>query len=163
MGINKLEREFEDILLNDKKWQFRFLEEAKLKASWSKDPSTKCGCVLVSRDFRIISSGFNGFPRKMKDKKELYDNREEKYSRIIHAEMNAILFAKESLDDCIVFTYPFLPCDRCCVHLIQAGAGLFVAPKATGSSAERWEPLFIKTRKMLKECGIPYNEFDDFV
>ena len=144
------------------KWDFRFLEEAKLKASWSKDPSTKCGSVIVSPDKRIISSGFNGFPQRMEDKEDFYNNREEKYSRIIHCEMNALIFARESLKNCIVYTYPFLSCDRCCVHLIQAGIIRFVAPKATNESAERWEPTFIKTRKMLDDCGISYYEYEDF-
>jgi deoxycytidylate deaminase len=45
------------------KWDLRFLELAKLVASWSKDPSTQTGAVFVGRDNGIISVGYNGFPQ----------------------------------------------------------------------------------------------------
>ena len=64
------------------KWDSRFLELAKLVSTWSKDPSTKTGAVIVRPDRSVASIGFNGFPVKMSDHQELYDNREEKYSRL---------------------------------------------------------------------------------
>ena len=47
------------ILLN--KWDKRFLEMAKLVASWSKDPSTQVGAVAV-RNRTVIAQGYNGLP-----------------------------------------------------------------------------------------------------
>ena len=41
------------------KWDVRFLELAKQIASWSKDPSTQVGCVVVGPDREIRSTGFN--------------------------------------------------------------------------------------------------------
>lgn len=46
-----------------KKWNMRFLEMAKMVGSWSKDPSTQVGAVIVDDDRRVISLGYNGFPK----------------------------------------------------------------------------------------------------
>ena len=81
----------------DNKWDGRFVELASHIAKWSKDPSTKCGAVIVRSDKTIASVGYNGFPRGLDDSGKLYDNRSVKYDRVIHAEMNAILNASESL------------------------------------------------------------------
>ena len=48
-------------------WDKRFLELAFHIAGWSKDPSTKVGCVIVGEDREIRSTGFNGFPRGIDD------------------------------------------------------------------------------------------------
>ena len=66
------------------KWDFRFLDMAKLVASWSKDPSTQTGAVIVAPRKNIIGVGFNGFPRGMYDSPERLNDRPEKYSRTIH-------------------------------------------------------------------------------
>ena len=58
------------ILILSNKWDIRFLEMAKLVASWSKDPSTQVGCVAV-RNRNVIAQGYNGFPRGCDDH-ELY-------------------------------------------------------------------------------------------
>jgi len=76
------------------RWHKRFLEMAKLISTWSKDPSTQCGAVIIDAKKRVISMGFNGFPSGTSDDPDLYQNREKKYKRVIHAEKNAILFAK---------------------------------------------------------------------
>ena len=43
------------------KWDERFSRIAYEVATWSKDPGTKVGAVLVL-DRRIIATGYNGFP-----------------------------------------------------------------------------------------------------
>jgi dCMP deaminase len=91
--------------MSSQKWHNRFLDLAKFISGWSKDPSTKVGAVIVDKNKRIVSVGYNGFPKDVKDDNRLYD-RESKYLIIIHAEINAILFANKSLDDCILYTYP---------------------------------------------------------
>ena len=72
------------ILILSNKWDKRFLEMAKLVASWSKDPSTQVGAVAV-RNRTVIAQGYNGFPRGMNDDEWLYENKTMKYSRITHA------------------------------------------------------------------------------
>ena len=144
------------------KWDKRFLDMAKLASTWSKDPSTQTGAVIVRPDRSIASVGFNGFPRAMLDNKELYDDREQKYSRIIHCEMNALNFVQDhSVHGYTLYTYPFLSCDRCYVHMAQAGITRFVAPKCPLELEERWGEAFARVRSYAKECSaITIDEVD---
>ena len=48
-------------------WDYRFLELAQLVSKWSKDPSTKVGAVIVDKNRRILSVGYNGLPKGVKD------------------------------------------------------------------------------------------------
>ena len=64
------------------KWDRRFLELAKQISTWSKDPSTQVGCVVVGPDREIRSTGFNGLPRGIDDTDERLNNREKKYPMI---------------------------------------------------------------------------------
>lgn len=141
-------------------WDDFYLGMARYVASKSKDPSTQTGAVIVRPDNTVASLGFNGFPKKMPDQELWYQNREEKYSRIIHCEMNAVLFAKENLNGYTLYTYPFISCDRCFVHMVQAGITRFVAPKCPADKAERWKNLFDKTHKYAGEMGVVIEEVD---
>jgi dCMP deaminase len=75
---------------SDAAWDLRFLTLARLVASWSKDPSTQCGAVLVRPDKTIAGIGYNGFPRAMVDDPAVLGERLTKYPRILHAEWNAV-------------------------------------------------------------------------
>ena len=75
------------------KWDSRFLELAKHISEWSKDPSTKVGCVVVGEDREVRSTGFNGFPRGIEDDPTRLGDRDQKYPLICHAEENAIMHA----------------------------------------------------------------------
>jgi dCMP deaminase len=152
----ELEREYHK--QRTEKWDMRFLEMANLVATWSKDPSTKCGAVIVRPDFSVASVGFNGFPRQMPDSNELYDNREEKYSRIVHCEMNALLFCPERVDGYTLYTTGPC-CDRCAVHMLQAGIKRFVA-YVRPSMLERWGEAFKKTYRYYEECGVTHVEYN---
>lgn len=136
------------------KWDLRFLEMAKLVSTWSKDPSTKVGAVIVRPDRSVLSMGFNGFPRKFGDYLDLYENREEKYSRIIHAEVNALIQARGPVDGCTLYTWPFLCCDRCAVQVIQAGIVRVVAPFPAQDAQLRWNKAFQKAREFFREAEV---------
>ena len=90
------------------KWDQRFLELAELVSTWSKDPSTKVGAVIVD-DSRIVSIVYNGFAKGMPDVAEHYENRDEKYSRIVHAEINAIVLAGAHVKGMTLYTFPLMP------------------------------------------------------
>lgn len=141
------------------KWDTRFLDLAQVVSKWSKDPSTQVGAVIVRPDKSILSVGYNGFPRKMEDSLELLNNRPEKYSRIIHAEVNALLQARADLSVCTLYTYPFMPCDRCAVIMIQAGITEFVFPKPTEDAVSRWGESFEKVFKYFEECKVEWREY----
>jgi dCMP deaminase len=142
------------------KWDKRFLRLAKEVSTWSKDPSTQTGAVFVSPDKKDIILGFNGFASNMDDDPSLYLDREVKYSRIIHCEMNALIIAKRPVANYTLYTWPFLSCDRCAVHMAQAGIKRVVAPLPSPSQAERWEAAFKKTRGYFREAKIEVVEFD---
>ena len=127
-----------------KKWNMRFLEMAKMVGSWSKDPSTQVGAVIVDDDRRVISLGYNGFPKGVADNQRL-DDRKEKYKMIVHAERNALLFANTSVKDATIFTYPFMPCPICTGMIIQSGIRRVVSLQTDNP---RWQEDFEISRKM---------------
>lgn len=101
-------------------WDEYFISIAKAVAKKSKDPSTKIGAVIVDENHRPISFGYNGLPQGAKEEFLTLTERPLKYHYVIHAEMNAILFAKRDLSNCILYC-EYAPCDACLKHIIQAG------------------------------------------
>jgi dCMP deaminase len=136
------------------KWHLRFLEQAKFVSTWSKDPSTKTGAVIVRPDRTVASQGYNGFPKGVRDDPELYADREIKYSRIIHCEMNAILHCHENLTGYTLYTYSFLSCERCAPHVIETGITTCVAPILPKHLEERWGESTRKTIALYREKKI---------
>ena len=136
-------------------WDPRFLNLAKHISEWSKDPSTKVGCIVVGPDREIRSTGFNGLPRGIEDNDERLNNREIKYPLICHAEENAIMHAARigiSLKDCTAYvTWP--PCTRCARSLVQAGVSTIIYPKNI-EIPDRWMDDFNLSLNMLKEAKI---------
>ena len=138
-----------------KKWDLRFLEMARSAAGWSKDPSTKVGAIIVDDDKRVISVGYNGFPKGVTDDERL-DDREEKYKMIVHAERNALLFANKDVKNCSIYTYPFMPCSVCAGMIIQAGIKRVVTVENNNS---RWQKDFAVSRQMFKESEIDLIQY----
>lgn len=135
------------------KWDERFIKAADEVASWSKDPSTKVGCVIVDSDLqRRVGEGFNGFPRFMSDAPELYANRETKYSRTIHAELNAVLFAKKTEGCTAYVTHPC--CNHCALVLIQSGINRVVCRKPEADLLSRWEESIETARGLFAEAEV---------
>lgn len=94
----------------------------------------------------------------MTDKPEWYANREEKYSRIIHGEMNAAIHARESLQGCTLYTWPLPACDRCFVHMLEYGIYRFVAPTPTPDRVLRWGDAFERVRSYAADAGVQLVE-----
>ena len=136
--------------MNSTKWDERFIELAKLVGSWSKDPSTQVGAVIVDEKNRIVSVGYNGFPQKISDNDRLND-RDKKYNVIVHAEANAILFANRDLSGCTIYTYPFQPCSSCSGLIIQSGIKRVVTVRTNN---DRWRTDFSTAAQMLTEAGV---------
>ena len=137
------------------KWDLRFIDLARHISEWSKDPSTKVGCVIVGEDREIRSTGFNGFPRGIDDTSERLENRNQKYPMICHAEENAIMHAARigvSLKGTMAYvTWP--PCSRCTRSLIQAGVSEVVYPSNV-QIPDRWQSDFDIASEMMSEAGI---------
>lgn len=141
-------------------WDFRFLALAAHVAEWSRDPSTKTGAVIVRPDKTVASMGFNGFPRGIRDDPLRYEDREEKYRRIVHCEMNAMMFARESLFGYTLYTFPFLTCGRCALHVIQVGIKRVVAPICPFDKSARWYEDFTRARSYYAEAGVQFSELE---
>ena len=140
MGLNKRDHRFADLVT--------------LVASWSKDPSSQVGAAIVDAKNRVVSLGFNGFPRAVADASV---DRDEKLRRTIRAEENALLFAHRPVEGCTVYvTHP--PCARCAAKLIQAGVVRVVALPPTPEFAARWAAEIASTRAMFAEAGVALEE-----
>ncbi len=100
-------------------WHEYYLQIAEITAKKSKDPSSQVGCVIVDPNNKIVSTGFNGFVAGCDETQMTYE-RPMKYNLIIHAEMNALMFANQSVKGCTVYVTHH-PCDNCFKHLLQAG------------------------------------------
>jgi dCMP deaminase len=144
------------------KWDLRYLHLAKYISSWSKDPTTKVGAVIVRKDNTICSTGFNGFPKGTDDHPYLYRNRKQKLLRTVHAEMNALLFSRDtSLEDYILYTYPFEPCSNCAAAIIQSGITRIVTIPPSKELEERWNESLFEARSMFEQSGIVIDYVDD--
>ena len=145
------------IFILSNKWDKRFLEMAKLVASWSKDPSTQVGSVAV-RNRTVIAQGYNGFPRGVDDHELYYLNRAIKYKRIVHAVMLAIYNAAEngvSLKGSTIYVIGLPICHDCAKGLIQAGISRVVTPEQ--EIPENWQDSISSSISMFKEAGVVWD------
>lgn len=140
-----------------------FMRAVYENASFSKDPRTKIGAVLTLDDC-FISSGFNGFPRKVRDFKSRYEHRETKYKFICHAEANAV-FTAARLGRATLNTTLYtqgVPCQECCKALIQAGISKIIVheqwPNLTYS--EKWVEAVKISLQMMEEADIELEFFN---
>lgn len=142
-------------------WTDKFMGLAEHIATWSKDPSTKVGCVLVDTyDNAILATGYNGFPRCIADTPERLDNREVKYKLTVHAEANAIAAAARSgrnvYNAHIYVTFP--PCSQCAALLIQAGVTM-VTYKPSPLTNSRWDEDRKYATELLDEAEVCTTEY----
>lgn len=142
------------------KWVKRMLGLAAHIAEWSKDPSTKVGAVIADSHNRIVSLGFNGFAKGVEDLPERLNNRELKYEMVVHAEVNAILFADRALHDCSLFVHPLPPCSRCAAVIIQSGIKAVYTPKITGDNVQRWKDSCLIAEQMFADAGVTLRYVD---
>ena len=139
------------------KWDNRFMEMARVISTWSKDPSSQIGAVVVNDERRILATGYNGFPKGIADTEERLNNKEEKYSRIIHAEMNALmnaLYSGVSLKDSTLYVYGLPVCSSCAKCVIQAGVKRVVIPTIKTNKAN-WQAVWEQeSAPMFAESGV---------
>jgi dCMP deaminase len=144
----------------EEKWHVRFIKLAHEVSTWSIDPSTKVGCVLV-KNKRVISTGYNGFPKNISDNFDRLMDREQKYEITVHAEVNAVTTAAlhgVSTDGATAYV-TWNPCSRCAAVLINAGITSVYA-SAENEIPTRWLSNFILASNLLAEAGVEYNTID---
>jgi len=124
-------------------WDEYFMGIAQLSAMRSKDPNTQVGACIVSKENKILSMGYNGFPKGCDDDEypwnrdgDVYDS---KYAYVTHSELNAILN----------------PCNECAKAIIQAGIEelVYADDKYHGT------PANLASRRMLKSAGVKMTPY----
>lgn len=139
----------------EEKWDIRFLNLAKHISTWSKDPSTKVGAVIVNDVRQVVGLGYNGFPRGVEDTEERYTDRSLKYPMTAHAELNAVLNATAHMKGCTIYTWPLFTCNDCAKVIIQAGIKRVVSVQ---NPNKRWPSELAMI--MYDEAEIAYCLYD---
>ena len=139
----------------------RYMNIAKEFASWSKDPSTQVGAIAVGDAGQVLTQGYNGFPRDVREGNERWHNRDEKYKYVVHAEMNCIYNASHngvSLKDSTLYVYGLPVCNECAKGIIQVGIKRVVIPNMV--VPRKWEDSTQISRDMFMEARVMYQTLD---
>ena len=140
-------------------WDLRYVSLAKEIASWSKDPRTKVGAVIVGDKGQILSQGYNGFPRGIKDTEDRLTDRPTKLKLVVHAEMNCIYnasFTGTTLQNSTLYVYGLPVCSDCAKGVIQVGIkNVFMCYPA--DIDEKWKDSFNDTAQMFEESKVSHK------
>jgi dCMP deaminase len=146
------------------KWYKRYLRLAAEVATWSKDPNTQVGAVVVGSKGQILSQGYNGFPRGISDSNKRLNDRDIKLSLIVHAEMNAIFnasYSGVSLDGSTIFIHGLPACSECAKGIIQVGIKRVVVSKQCIEARPHWNDSWNKSKAMFAEAGVAIFVIDE--
>ena len=140
-------------------WDEYFMGVAMLAGMRSKDPNTQVGACIVSRNNRILSMGYNGFPNGVSDDEFPWrrdgDPLENKYFYSTHSELNAILnYRGGSLEGAKLYVTLF-PCNECAKAIIQAGIRTVIYDSDKYSD----QPAFIASRRMVEAAGVELRHY----
>ena len=145
-------------LLTAEGWGDKYIHLAKEISTWSKDPSTQVGAVVVGCDGQILSQGYNGFPRGIADSEDRLNNRERKYELVVHAEMNAIYNASLngiSLKDSVLYVYGLPICNECAKGIIQCGIKKVIAMRPQIYNSQ-WDKSIKDAEALFREAEVMY-------
>jgi len=136
------------------KWNKRFINLAYHISDWSKDPTTKVGAVIVDTKRRIISMGYNGFPRGVDDSPERYEDRLAKLLFVCHAERNALDNAATSVENCFMYS-TLIPCNECAKSIVQRGISKVYTPELVGDTSVLRKKFNLDySEKIFSESGV---------
>ncbi|MEE1031749.1 MAG: dCMP deaminase family protein [Ruminococcus sp.] len=141
-------------------WDEYFMGVAKLAGMRSKDPNSQVGCCIVSKDNKILSMGYNGFPKGCSDDEFPWaregDPLETKYLYVTHSELNAILnYQGESLKGAKLYVSMF-PCNECAKAIIQSGIEtvIYELDKYPDSDSVR------ASKRLMDAAGVRYYKYN---
>ena len=141
------------------KWDKRFIEVARLVASWSKYPGAKMGAVLV-KNRRILATGYNGIPANIDDATVLEGDRYTRLAYTIHAEINAILNAAKhgaKVEGATIYINAD-PCVDCCKAMVQSGIKRIVVPQDSDAEfSKRWGGNLQLAQRLLSQASIVFE------
>ena len=141
-------------------WDEYFMGVAKLSGMRSKDPNTQVGACIVSPDNKILSMGYNGFPKGCSDDVFPWaregDDLETKYAYVTHSELNAILnYTGPSLYGARIYVTLF-PCNECAKACVQVGIKeiIYLEDKYADTIGTQ------ASKKMLTLAGIELRQYN---
>lgn len=141
-------------------WDEYFMGVAVLSSFRSKDPSTQVGACVASDKNKVLTMGYNGMPIGCNDEvmpwgRDGDDVLNQKYMYVCHAEFNAILNARVSLDGSRIYVTLF-PCNECAKAIIQSGI------KEVIYFDDKYKdlPMTIASKKMFDLAGVKYRKFE---
>jgi len=140
-------------------WDEYFMGLAHLSAMRSKDPNTQVGACIVDEDNKVVSIGYNGFPRMISDSSLPWERKGDflntKYAYVVHSELNAILNSPRSVKGCTLYVSLF-PCNECAKAIIQSGIKKVVYEDDKYKDSDN----NIASRKMLELAGIELHKLE---
>lgn len=141
-------------------WDEYFMGIAKLSGMRSKDPNSQVGACLVSEENKILSVGYNGFPRGCSDDEYPWEREgdplDTKYVYVVHSELNAILnYRGGSLEGAKLYVSLF-PCNECAKAIIQAGIKKIIY------DCDKYASTFgvVASKKMLESAGVICEKYE---
>jgi dCMP deaminase len=139
-------------------WDHYYLNICKVVAARSKDPNTQIGCVIIGPAREIRTTGYNSFPRGIRDDVPERQQRPTKYLWIEHAERNAICNAARCgtpLEGCTIYV-EIMPCMDCGRAIVQAGivAVVVSADRMAQYSSDYYNQHFGMVEVLFAEAGV---------
>jgi dCMP deaminase len=130
----------------------------------SKDERTQIGAVIVGKDKEIVSTGYNSFPRGLKDNHKERQKRPEKYYWFEHAERNAIYNAARigvSTKGTTMYLSCGIPCADCARGIINAGITRIFCERVDSTKGEHWGESQERSWDMFHETGVRVCFYDE--
>ena len=143
-------------------WDEYFMGLAHLSALRSKDPNTQVGAAIVDENMRVVSVGYNGFPKGCSDDEFPWEREggmlDTKYVYVVHAELNAILNSPRPVAGCTLYVSLF-PCNECAKAIIQAGIRrvVYESDKYADTDATR------ASKAMLEAAGVELSRIQNTI
>jgi dCMP deaminase len=129
-------------------WDEYFMQIARTTATRSTCDRASVGCVLTLNN-RIISTGYNGSAPGLEHCDDVGHLMVDSHCvRTIHAEQNAVLFARTDLTGATCYVTHF-PCIHCTKILIAAGVKRLVFAESYGTEAEKSTAMFWNAKVLL--------------
>lgn len=145
----------------------KYMGLAWFYASYSKDPDTQVGAVIVGKNNKIVGIGYNGPPECINDD-EVNWNRPEKGSKHLnkldlmkHAESNAIRYSHADKIIGSTLYVTALPCPNCMLDIICSGIKKVVYFDFRGDvgSSLRDESFRSKTFEIAESGSVLISKF----
>ena len=140
-------------------WDAYFMGVALLSGERSKDPNSQVGACIVSEDNKILSIGYNGFPKGCSDDEVPWEREgefaETKYPYVCHGELNAILnYTGTTLKNSRIYVALF-PCNECAKAIIQSGIKEVIYKEDKYADTE----VVKISKKMLQMGGVKIRQY----